>query len=78
MKKTMIALALFSIAGTAAAKDFEVQADAYKGKEFVKTYKAIVAEGATTEIKDREVTVRSPTEEKRCDKIYRLQPRANH
>lgn len=58
MKKTLIALALMSIAGTAAAKTFEVQADVYSGKEFVKTYKAVVADGASTEFKDKEVATR--------------------
>lgn len=55
MKKTLIALALMTIAGTAAAKSVEVQADVYSGKEFVKTYKAVVPDGASTEIKDKEV-----------------------
>ncbi|MDF9778768.1 hypothetical protein [Pseudomonas baetica] len=58
MKKTLIALALMSIAGTAAAKNIEVQADVYSGKEFVKTYKAVVAEGASTEFKDKDVATR--------------------
>ena len=55
MKKTMIALALMSIAGTAAAKSIEVQADVYSGKEFVKTYKAVVENGVSTEFNDKEV-----------------------
>ncbi|MGF6282179.1 hypothetical protein ABH908_000336 [Pseudomonas frederiksbergensis] len=57
MKKTMIALALMSIAGTAAA-NIEMQADVYSGKELVRTYKAVVAEGVSTEIKDKEVAVK--------------------
>ncbi|MGE8067081.1 hypothetical protein [Pseudomonas sp. NPDC089569] len=55
MKKTLIALALMSVAGIATAKTIEVQADVYSGKEFVKTYKAVVAEGASAEFKDKEV-----------------------
>lgn len=56
MKKTLIALALMSIAGTAAAaKTVQVQADVFSGKEHVKTYTAVVEDGKPVEIKDKEI-----------------------
>ena len=55
MKKTLIALALMSIAGTAAAKNVKVQADVYSGKELVGTYTAVVADRSPAEFKDKEL-----------------------
>lgn len=58
MKKTLIALALMSIAGTAAAKNVKVQADVYSGKEIVGTYTAVVADRSPAEFKDKELLTR--------------------
>lgn len=58
MKKTLIALALMSIAGTAAAKNVKVQADVYLGNELVGTYTAVVADGLPAAFKDKELLSR--------------------
>ncbi|MBJ2215793.1 MULTISPECIES: hypothetical protein [Pseudomonas] len=55
MKKTLIALALVSIAGTAAANNIQVQADVFSGKEHVKTLTAVVEAGKPVEINDKDV-----------------------
>jgi hypothetical protein len=56
MKKTLIALALMSVAGTAAAaKTVQVQADVFSGKEHLKTFTAVVEDGKPVEIRDKEI-----------------------
>jgi type II secretory pathway component GspD/PulD (secretin) len=55
MKKTLIALALMSMAGTAAANNIQVRADVFSGKEHVKTITAVVEAGKPVEINDKDV-----------------------
>lgn len=55
MKTTLIALALMSMAGTAAANNIQVQADVFSGKEHVKTITAVVEAGKPVEINDKDV-----------------------
>lgn len=55
MKKALIALALMSMAGTAAAKNIQVQADVFSGREFVKSFTAVVEDGKPFEIEDKEM-----------------------
>jgi hypothetical protein len=55
MKKTLIALALMSMAGTASAKSVQVQADVFSGREYVKSFTAVVEDGKPIEIQDKEL-----------------------
>lgn len=55
MKKTLIALALMSMAGTAAANSVQLRADVFSGREFVKSFSAVVENGKPVEIQDKDL-----------------------
>lgn len=55
MQKTLIALALMSMAGTAAANSVQLRADVFSGREYVKSFSAVVENGKPVEIQDKEL-----------------------